>query len=83
VNTIQAGQAGNERPITSVTEEWFSKDLKITLLYTNDDPRFAVTVNKVVNIHAGNPDPAVFHIPEGYTVKDVYCRDGVCKYDSE
>jgi hypothetical protein len=82
-NTTPAGQAGNEKPITSVMEEWYSNDLKITLLTTRDDPRSGNAVIRVVNIHAGNPDAAVFQIPEGYAVKDVYCRAGLCAYDSE
>jgi hypothetical protein len=82
-NIIEAQQEGNDKPITTSLEEWYSGDLKLTLLSIRDDPRNGKMVDKVFNIHTNEPEPAVFRIPDGYTVKDLYCRAGLCKYDSE
>jgi len=82
-NTTGVGQVGNDKLITSVLEDWFSNDLKITLLSKRDDPQFGSTADKVINIHTGNPDLALFQMPEGYKVKNLYCRENACIYDSE
>jgi hypothetical protein len=82
-NIIEAQQDGNDKPITTSLEEWYSGDLKLTLLSIRDDPRNGKMVDKVVNIHTNEPEPAVFRIPDSYTVKDLYCRAGLCSYDSE
>jgi hypothetical protein len=82
-NIVEARQDGNDKPITTSLEEWYSGDLKLTLLSIQDDPRYGKTVDKLVNIHTSEPEPAVFHIPDGYTAKDLYCRAGACIYDSE
>lgn len=82
-NIIEARQDGNDKPITTSLEEWYSGDLKLTLLSIRDDPRNGKMVDKLVNIHTNEPEPAVFRVPDGYTVKDLYCRAGLCKYDSE
>jgi hypothetical protein len=74
-NTTTAG----EHP---VMDDWYSADLQITLLSTRKDDRSGSTVHKVVNIHAGDPDPAVFQVPEGYTVKNLYCRGVRCNYET-
>jgi hypothetical protein len=66
----------------SVLETWHSPDLKLTLLSIVEDELSTTITQKVVNIQAGDPDPAVFQVPEGYTVKDRYCRGTRCDYDS-
>lgn len=82
-NTIEARQEGNDKPITTSLEEWYSEELKLTVLSIRDDPRMGKTVDKLANIHTSEPEPAAFRIPDGYAVKDLYCRAGLCKYDSE
>jgi hypothetical protein len=82
-NITEAGEAGNDKPIVSTVESWYSTDLKLTLLLVNEDPRYGKTTDKLVNIQRNEPALAVFQIPDGYTVKDVYCRNGSCSYDSE
>ncbi|MBZ5504456.1 MAG: hypothetical protein LAO78_03115 [Acidobacteriia bacterium] len=82
-NITEAGEAGNDKPIVTTMEHWYSSDLKLTLLSIRDDPRGGKFIDKLVNIQRIEPDPSVFHIPDGYTVKDRYCRAGDCSYDSE
>lgn len=55
-------------------EHWFSSDLRITLLSALEHPRGKST-NRVFNIRLGDPDPSVFEIPEGYSVKQIKTRE--------
>ena len=68
--TIPAGQIGNERPIEIVSEEWYSKDLQMTLMSRHADPRSGETLYRVTNIQRAEPDPGLFQVPAGYTVKE-------------
>lgn len=68
--TIAAGEIGNEKPITSVFETWYSEELKIAVLTTSDDPQSGQTVTRLVNIRIGEPDPSIFEVPADYTVKE-------------
>jgi hypothetical protein len=67
--TIAAGAIGNERPITVVSEEWTSPDLKMLVLSESTDPRVGKTTYRVVNIVRGDPDPSLFQVPADYTVQ--------------
>jgi hypothetical protein len=69
-NTIEAGRIGNEKPITSVHENWFSEELKVDLLTTRDDPQSGQSTRRLTNIHTGEPDPLLFQVPADYTVKE-------------
>jgi hypothetical protein len=60
---------GNDRPITVVTETWTSPDLGPLLMKTTD-PRSGETTTKLTNISLADPDPALFQVPEGYSVVD-------------
>jgi hypothetical protein len=67
---IPAGREGNDQPLTVITERWYSPELKLTVMSINDDPRNGVTTMELTDIEPGEPDPALFQVPEGYTVKD-------------
>lgn len=68
--TTDAGRIGNEKPIVSVHETWFSEDLKMALLTTRDDPQSGQDMRRVTNIRTGDPDPLLFQIPADYTVRE-------------
>jgi hypothetical protein len=61
--TIPAGVIGNERPIDSVTERWFSPALRILVLSRSSDPRFGVTTYRLSNITRSEPPAALFEPP--------------------
>lgn len=65
-----AGAVGNDQPIVSSFEMWFSNDLQIYLLTVIKNPKIGESTYKLVNIHAGDPDPQLFQVPADYTVKD-------------
>jgi hypothetical protein len=64
-----AGSVGNDQPIVSSFETWFSNDLQIYLLTIMKNPQ-GETTYKLVDIHAGDPDPQLFQVPADYTVTD-------------
>lgn len=68
--TIPAGAMGNQRPITTVTEEWFSRDLQVVVLRTTKDPRFGETTYHLTNIQRAEQATSLFTLPADYTVKD-------------
>ncbi len=69
--TIEAGQEGNEKPITAVNENWYSPDLKTALLAIQEDPRSGQNIMRLTNIHMGEPAPLLFRVPPDYTVKEI------------
>jgi hypothetical protein len=69
-STIPAGAIGNERPIVSVSERWFSPDLGIVVMSKHSDPRLGTTTYKLTNLVRSEPDPSLFQVPADYTTKD-------------
>jgi hypothetical protein len=69
-HTIPAGQVGNEKPLQSVTEIWYSEDLKTIVMSKTTDPRGGQTVYQLTNITRAEPDAALFQVPAGYKVTE-------------
>lgn len=69
--TTAAGEMGNERPIVTVMERWFSPDLQVLVESTRTDPRSGTNTYKLTNINRGEPAPTLFQVPADYTLKDV------------
>jgi hypothetical protein len=67
-HTIPAGQIGNERPITMVTEVWTSPDLKTVVYSKRSDPRMGEQTFRLANIVRVDPDPALFTVPVDFKV---------------
>jgi hypothetical protein len=70
--TIKAGAEGNDLPFTVTTEAWYSPELHRNLLQITDDPRTGTHTTEATDIQRGDPDPSLFQIPDGYTIRDVY-----------
>jgi hypothetical protein len=67
---IPAGQIGNSKPITIVTERWYSPDLQMVVMNKRTDPMNGDSVTQFADIQRGEPDPALFQVPSDYTVKE-------------
>ncbi len=67
--TIPAGAIGNQQALQIVRETWVSTDLKVPVLIKSSDPRFGSMTMQLTNIAQAEPDPSLFQIPSGYTVK--------------
>ncbi len=68
--TIPAGQMGNERPLVSVTERWYSEKLKADVLRKHTDPRFGETNYRLTQIVQTDQPRSLFEIPADYKVEE-------------
>jgi hypothetical protein len=68
--TIPAGGIGNELPITIVSEQWFSPELKVLVMSRQSDPRFGEKTYRLTNISRDEPAPELFEVPADYQVFD-------------
>jgi hypothetical protein len=68
--TIPAGKIGNERPIVTVNERWYSPELQTVVLTKNSDPRMGETTYRLTNINRSEPDPSLFQVPADYTIDE-------------
>jgi hypothetical protein len=66
--TIPAGDFGNDRPITTTTESWYSPDLHLTVMYKRSDPREGDVTTQYTGIKRAEPDASLFQMPAGYTL---------------
>lgn len=64
--TIPAGQIGNEKPITIVSEVWTSPDLKTIVYSKRNDPRMGEQTFRLTNITRSEPDISLFSVPADF-----------------
>jgi hypothetical protein len=69
-HTIPAGQIGNERAITIVTEVWTSPDLKTVVYSKRSDPRMGEQTFRLTNIVRAEPSPSLFTVPADFKIVD-------------
>jgi len=67
--TIPAGQIGNAKPISVVTERWESPDLQIPLNLTHTDPMMGTMTSTVTSINRSEPDASLFQVPSDYKIE--------------
>lgn len=65
---IPAGQIGNDKPLSVVTEKWFSPELQIVILSRHLDPIAGEHVFRLVNIKKGEPSAELFSVPNDFKV---------------
>jgi hypothetical protein len=68
--TLNPGTYGNDQPMVSMREFWYSKQLGIDLLSIVDNPHVGTERFTATDINVSEPQPRYFAIPEGYTVID-------------
>jgi len=69
-STIPAGAIGNEKPIVTTSERWFSPELGVVVMSKHSDPRLGTTTYKLTDLVRNDPDPSLFKVPSDYTVKE-------------
>jgi hypothetical protein len=75
--TIPAGKIGNEKPITIVTEKWYSSELQMVVMTKRTDPfRGGDTVSQLTNIQRQEPAATMFQVPADYSVQEGGPRHG-------
>ncbi len=67
---IEAGAIGNERPISIVSEEWFSPELQVLVATEHSDPRAGTSTYRLANIQRTEPDRSFFEVPVDYTIRE-------------
>jgi hypothetical protein len=67
--TIPAGAIGNTQPIQVTRVTWVSNDLKVPVEIQSADPRFGSSDLELTSIVTTDPNPALFTVPSGYTIK--------------
>lgn len=68
--TIYAGEMGNDKPMVSVREFWYSPQLGINLISIVDEPQSGKQVFTVKEISTGEPDLSYFDLPRAYKIVD-------------
>jgi len=68
--TIEAGAIGNDRPIQTVSERWYSPELQTTMMTKNSDPRSGDQTFRLSNVRRGEPGAYLFQPPAGYQIND-------------
>src|SRR6266496_3061334 len=66
--TIPAGQIGNDRPISIVTEVWTSPELKTIVYSKRTDPRMGEQIFQLKNVVRGEPDASLFIVPADFKI---------------
>jgi len=69
-HTIPAGEIGNDRPISIVTEVWTSPDLKTIVYSKRTDPRMGEQTFQLTNIVRSEPDASLFTVPPDFKIVD-------------
>jgi hypothetical protein len=68
--TINTGVMGNDRPMVTTREFWYSPHLAINLISIVDTPETGKQIFTAKEISTSEPDPAFFEIPAEYKVVD-------------
>jgi opacity protein-like surface antigen len=65
-STIEAGAIGNDRPIQSVSESWYSPELQTLIKSVHTDPRTGEETFQLTNVSRVEQPAYLFQIPAGY-----------------
>jgi hypothetical protein len=68
-HVIPTGQIGNDRPITIVTETWYSPELQTVVSSRTSDPMNGDTSYRLTKINRTEPAASLFQVPPDYTLK--------------
>jgi TonB family protein len=70
VATMPAGAIGNDRPLETVSETWYSDELDMMILSKRNDQRFGESTYRVTNFNRSEPEASLFQVPADYTIKE-------------
>ncbi len=77
--TTPAGQLGNELPMQTISESWYSPKLQTIVLSKQSDPRMGETIFRLTKVELGEPAPSLFEVPADYKV----VTDGNMRFSSD
>ena len=67
-STIPAGAVGNDKPISIVTETWFSEAIGAVVESISDDPRYGKTTYQLTNLQLSEPPRSLFEPPANFKI---------------
>jgi hypothetical protein len=68
--TLNPGVMGNDKPMVTTREFWYSAQLGFNLISMVDDPQNGKQVFTVKDLSTSEPELSYFDVPEGYKVVD-------------
>jgi hypothetical protein len=80
-HTIEAGEIGNDRPIQTIDEHWYSPDLQLDVMTRHSDPRTGEQITRLVDVRRGDPDASLFQVPASYTINEGKTAPALFKHD--
>lgn len=66
IRTIPAGVLGNEKPITSTTEQWVSSELGVTVQMSETSSLGGSVTSNLEQVVLSEPEASLFTVPTGY-----------------
>ena len=70
VTTIETGAVGNDRPIQTSSERWYSEELQTVIMTKHSDPRTGEEIFRLTNVRRGEPGAYLFQVPAGYQLAE-------------
>jgi hypothetical protein len=67
VETIAADTIGNSRAIESISERYYSPDLKMNVFTRRSDPRSGESTYRMVDVKRSEPEISLFRVPVGFS----------------
>jgi hypothetical protein len=68
--TLTPGTMGNDSPMVTTREFWYSAELALNLVSIVDSPEAGKQVFTVKNLSATTPEPGLFVVPDDYKIVD-------------
>jgi hypothetical protein len=68
-SSIPAGTIGNDRPIETLWERWYSPDLQLVVMTKRHDPRTGDVTYQLTHLQRTEPAPYLFQVPADYKVE--------------
>jgi hypothetical protein len=62
----------------TTTENWYSKEFNLDLLQITSGPKYGLKRTELVDLKPGDPDPALFELPQGYMVTNTTYHQVEC-----
>lgn len=79
-STMTPLENGGPLAIPEITTEfWRSSDLDLKLLEVESGPKFGLKRMELSALQTGDPEPALFEPPKGYTVENIQYRQVACE----
>jgi hypothetical protein len=69
--TLKSGVDGNQQPLVSTREFWYSPELEINLAVTRTSPLEGKAAIRLSGIKLGEPDSHLWDVPIGFSLRDL------------